>query len=139
MRKPQTNLGSTRYRVLADADRPAPPPGIPVHPATPAQYRILNDVLGERARQDDKWGVQTHPNGTSDDVLAKARADDARADCQAAAATGHVTWALIAKEEFAEALAEADPAKLREELIQNLAVLLNWVENLDRDVAGTPA
>jgi hypothetical protein len=43
-----------------------------------------------------------------------------------------VTWAHILTEEFYEALAEADPEKLREELVQVAAVAVAWVECLDR-------
>lgn len=130
--------GSPRYRLNPPV-RQAPPPDVQRYAPTPAQYRIINDVLGERARQDAKWGEQHHPNGTSITADTIAHADAARADCQAAAATGEVTWRHIATEEFYEALAEADPAALRAELIQNLAVLMNWVEDIDSAADGTPA
>lgn len=124
-----------RYR-LNPLERPTtPPPDVPRHPPTPAQYRIINDVLGERARQDAKWGLQHHPNGTSSNADARCRADDARTDCQIVAENGEVTWRHIATEEFFEALAETDPAALRAELVQVAAVVFNWIEDLDSRTA----
>ncbi|MBF4625528.1 hypothetical protein [Clavibacter sp. VKM Ac-2872] len=100
------------------------------------------DTAAERIRQNAKWGEQNHPDGTGPDVRpllfagALPRADDlARYATQATdahAADGTVTWLDILREEYHEALAESDPAKLREELIQLAAVAQQWVEHIDR-------
>ena len=45
---------------------------------------------------------------------------------------GEGTWADILREEYFEALAETDPARLRVELIQVAAVAVAWVEAIDR-------
>lgn len=93
---------------------------------------VVGEVIAERIRQDEKWGVQNHPDGTgyigfeSCARSAKARTDDA-------AKNGTITYAHILEEEFWEALAETDRAKLRDELIQVAAVAVAWVEKLDRD------
>lgn len=91
--------------------------------------RIMEDVRAERARQVDKWGKQNHPNGTS--VKFKPLADAARNACQAADASGTVTWVHIGREEFFEVASATDRTELRKELIQLIAVGVAWVENLD--------
>ena len=116
----------------------------------PRSARVLEEVSQERARQDTKWGEQNHPNGTGDDVallhgrpLPKPHAHVAvtmgtlaylaRDVTDQAANLGTVTWADILLEEVAEGLAEADPSRLRAELIQVAAVAVAWVEKIDRD------
>ena len=96
---------------------------------TPA---VLLDIAAERAWQQEKWGEQNHPNGTGPGIyqshasalpnwqlrdIAKRRTDRHTAE-------GIVTYADILLEEVAEALAEEDPAKLRAELIQVAANML---------------
>lgn len=93
--------------------------------------RVIDSVLAERNRQDAKWGEQNHPDGTGiggDDV----RRDVMTSLCQAAAASGSVTWRHILDEEVAEAFAEPDPAKLRAELVQVAAVAVAWIEAIER-------
>jgi len=117
--------------------------------------RVAADVRAERAQQDAKWGEQNHPDGTGPltapllDMLlhldqprhedycttAHALADAATRSTDDAAATGNVTWLDITLEEFAEAVAESDPAKLRTELIQLAAVAQQWAEAIDRRAA----
>lgn len=116
---------------------------------------IALEVLAERDRQDAKWGEQNHPDGTGPDTLplgdfswrrayqdgkahtldgtsAKTLAACATEVTDVAAKQGHVTWADILTEEHFEALAEADPVKLRAELIQVAAVAIQWVAAIDR-------
>lgn len=93
-------------------------------------YEVCYDLIDERVRQDEKWGEQNHPDGTgperriwapsgpSNAAIAKA----ARDRCDHDFRQGEGTWEHILTEEYAEALAESDPAKLREELIQVAAV-----------------
>lgn len=66
------------------------------------------------------------------------RAERNRQECEDAASNlsvsepgADVTWRHIFLEEAFEALAETDPAKLREELIQALAVGVAWIEDID--------
>lgn len=119
----------------------------------PRDARVLEEVSQERVRQDSKWGVQNHPNGTGDDVaLLHGRplpqpharvavtmgtlAHTARAVTDQAANLGTVTYADILLEEVGEAFAESDPARLRAELIQVAAVAVAWVAKIDRDARG---
>src|SRR4051794_1223245 len=96
--------------------------------------QVLQEVLAERIRQDEKWGEQNHPDGTAitgDDE----RAVNARHVCQALASIGQGSWRDILWEEVAEAFAEKDPAALRAELLQVAAVAVNWAEAIDRRAA----
>ncbi|MDF3309785.1 hypothetical protein P3H15_32725 [Rhodococcus sp. T2V] len=97
---------------------------------------VLVEVEMERARQDDKWGEQNHPDGTGPGYQKHAHA--ARRRCKAAAEFGLVSFKDILDEEVNEAYAEDDPARLRAELIQVAAVAVAWVEKLDRE-AGEPS
>lgn len=91
---------------------------------------VLTEVYFEREAQDAKWGEQNHPDGTSNEL--QCNADYARDLCDFAASRGTVTWQHILGEEFAEALAEEDPEKLRAELVQVAAVAVAWIEAIDR-------
>lgn len=96
---------------------------------------VLKEVYLERLKQNEKWGEQNHPNGTGElkfRVLAEIR----RQDCDAAHKKGIGTWTDILREEVYEALAESNPIKLREELIQCAAVCVSWIEAIDRKKNG---
>lgn len=87
----------------------------------------------EREAQYSKWGPQHHPDGTdsgADGPYIWAR-DNARAECENAAAEDRVTWRHILLEEVMEALAEGDPSPLRKELVQVAAVCAAWIEDID--------
>lgn len=96
--------------------------------------KVLNEVLLERGRQDKKWGEQDHPNGTNE--VFNFDADMARNKCDYNFKVGEGTWLDILREEFYEVMAEEDPFKLREELIQVAAVACSWVEAIDRKLNG---
>lgn len=98
---------------------------------------ILTEIRNERDAQDKKWGEQNHPDGTGHTFF-RREADIARGECNARAADGRLTWADILLEEVYEALAERDPARLREELKQTAAVCVNWIEKIDREIARAP-
>lgn len=95
--------------------------------------QVLADIGEERERQYDKWGPQHHPDGTADTPHNRDLRDRARRYCDRQAARGpeYNTWGNILTEEFFEAMAEVDPARLRKELIQVAAVVGAWVEDLD--------
>jgi hypothetical protein len=103
-------------------------------PALNARLRtelVLIEVARERALQDEKWGEQNHPNGTSrDEWLKLATVARKRTDSEAVA--GKVTFQHILEEEVFEAFAEEESIHLRHELIQVAAVAVQWVEALDR-------
>lgn len=92
--------------------------------------QVLLDIAEERDNQIKKWGIQHHPDGTGESHD-RALADAARKRCQLAAAAGHLTWRHISDEETAEAYAETDPITLRKELIQQAAVCVAWIEDID--------
>jgi hypothetical protein len=48
---------------------------------------------------------------------------------------GITAWDGVLLEEVFEALAETDPAKLRTELVQVAAVIVNWLEDIDSRTA----
>lgn len=98
---------------------------------TAYQWAIMVAIAEERARQDEKWGEQNHPDGTGGGAR-QTWMTIARNSCDRADREGALTWAHILDEESAEALAETDPAKLRNELIQIAAVAVAWIEALDR-------
>lgn len=91
----------------------------------------LTAIRLERRAQDRTWGEQNHPDGTGGEAF-EAMREHMRTRCQAAAADGSVTWEHVASEEYFEALAETDPKKLRVELFQLAAVLVNWAGAIDR-------
>lgn len=95
------------------------------------------DVLAERARQDVKWGEQDHPDGTGPGLIvfgdgAGSLEKRARWRTDTAARYGRLTYEQILTEEWAEAVAQDDPVKLRAELVQVAAVAIAWVEAIDR-------
>jgi hypothetical protein len=107
---------------------------------------VLCEVAAERERQDAKWGEQNHPDGTGcwrrvsggemrrDNDVADIRAERAIEDkgaCDLAAREGRITWRHILREEVSEAFAE-DGDALRVELIQSAAVIVAWIEAIDR-------
>ncbi|MGP4084154.1 NUDIX hydrolase [Streptomyces sp. KR55] len=112
---------------------PAPAVGLtPAEKQAAATGSVLAEIRAERNRQDAKFGEQNHPDGTgTTGYIAKARA--AREKCQrdALSADGPL-WSLVLLEEVYEALAEADPAQLRAELVQVAAVACAWIEAIDR-------
>ena len=102
---------------------------------TAVTRRVLDEVMDERIRQDLKWGEQNHPDGTGPyafHIHITGVADRYRQECESAAAVGECTFRHILMEEVWEAAAEADPAKLRAELIQVAAVAAAWAEAIDR-------
>ena len=94
---------------------------------------VLAAVADERLRQDERWGEQNHPDGTGhyEDGDA-AKADRLKIQYAIASQNGVLNWRLILLEEVYEALAESDPERLREELIQVAAVAVAWAECIDR-------
>jgi hypothetical protein len=96
---------------------------------------VLADVQAERERQDAKWGEQNHPDGTGLPVYQHS-ARRYRDHADRAAASGVLAWRDVLLKEVHEALAEADPAKLRAELVQVAAVAVAWIAAIDRRAAA---
>jgi hypothetical protein len=106
---------------------------------------VIDDVVKERARQDEKWGEQNHPDlpaAIADlssaeiaAVLGIATAPVATRSCESAFAVNSGSWSRILIEEVAEvveAAAVRDSASLRRELIEVAAVAVAWAEAIDR-------
>jgi hypothetical protein len=92
--------------------------------------RVLADITAEREAQHAVHGVQHHlPDGTGPQWAQLA--DNARRECEQAAAAGRLTWRHILLEEVAETLAEDDPVLLRRELVQVVAVGAQWLQAID--------
>jgi hypothetical protein len=73
--------------------------------------RQVQEVEEERDAQLRKWGHQHWPDGTGASG-SQQDADVARDRCDLAGMQGCVTWRHILEEEFFEALAESDAARL---------------------------
>lgn len=102
---------------------------------------VLEDVFKERARQ-----VQLHghnmdtPNGTGPEAPWLFPASHAPAETvqrlfrqdyeDFEAHQGRVNWALLLREEVAEAMEADSEEQLAEELIQVAAVAVSWVEKI---------
>lgn len=97
--------------------------------------RVYSEIGRERAAQDAKWGEQNHPDGTGrpGDGF---QAEMAREICKANG-PGEDNWRDILTEEVHEAYAETDPARLRAELVQVAAVVVAWIEAIDRRGPGS--
>ena len=96
--------------------------------------RVLVEIAGERSRQNEKWGEQNWPSDTGH-RQDRFTAEIQRERCEAASAAGTLTWRHIIREELAEAFAESSPAYLRQGLVQVAAVVVAWIECLDRRAA----
>ncbi len=94
--------------------------------------KIMHEIAMERSAQDEKWGIQNHPNGTSDDVRLICEAQAAKRRCSELAARGHLDWKSILSEEVAEAFATGNDNDLRTELLQVAAVAIAWIECVER-------
>lgn len=92
--------------------------------------RVFDEIRQERSNQVERWGDQTFPDGTGSPAF-RAMADSARKACDRADQEKTTTWLHVAREEFWEAMAERDPAKLRAELVQLIAVGVAWIEDID--------
>jgi hypothetical protein len=107
---------------------------------------VLEEVYTERARQFELWGEQNipfHQPGDHRGVVVVGRSYESMANMIKArcdfyynrALSGREDWrnnALILLEEVFEALAETDPDKIRNELVQVAAVAVKAIETLDR-------
>ncbi|MFG3349539.1 hypothetical protein ACGF1Z_31335 [Streptomyces sp. NPDC048018] len=98
---------------------------------TPGLARFTAHVDDERQAQLAKFGDQHHPDGTGAKYYV-GMADQAREDTEnAAESVNGPRWSLILLEEVYQALAEADPARLRAELVQVAAVCAAWARDID--------
>ncbi|MEV0526610.1 hypothetical protein AB0I66_24515 [Streptomyces sp. NPDC050439] len=125
---------------------------------TPGVKAFAEEIDAERQRQLEKFGEQHHPDvETRDIAIVTHHYYAGRADIwrevnteRATPSTGgrcttcpgsadgphtHTAWDGILLEEAYEAVAEADPVKLRAELVQVAAVCAAWVADIDSRTA----
>lgn len=113
---------------------------------TNQQQNILAEVIQERVRQDEKWGVQNHPLwfGASalDHQYWATQADMwkltndhrvAQATAAGRPAGENCAWDGILVEEVAEAFGEASPGLQYSEFVQAAGVVVAILEKLNRD------
>jgi len=84
--------------------------------------KVVSDVVGERRRQDEKWGVQNHPNPTWLTILAEEVGEAAQDTLEND----------FAKNPLARAVSHIT---LRTELVRVAAVAIAWIQALDRKVS----
>ena len=91
-------------------------------------HATLSEVRRERERQNEKWGEQNHPDGTSRWAGMGALLEaDARKLLEE-----DPSYAAIFMEEVGEALQATSVEDLRAELVQVAAVAVAWIEAIDR-------
>lgn len=98
---------------------------------------LLKEVERERARQDEKWGEQHHPDYSGNGHMVDEHisnyaytADDFKNYNARMVDVDKLGWDTILLEEVYEALSELNPNKRIEELIQVAAVAVVWIEDL---------
>lgn len=95
--------------------------------------RILAEILAERRRQVEKFGVQDVPIKPADQrLMFVTLLSMARHDCEVATKEGTLTYYHIAAEGFFESFSEDFPMRQREELVQLAAVIVQAIERIDR-------
>ncbi len=113
--------------------------------------RIFGDIAAERSRQVQKWGVQNHAS-LIPILLNRPGGCDAARMCEELEIPSETrakflcqssqpdTFAAIAIEELSEAVSCLDDERaMRTELVQLAAVVVAWVEAIDRRTAEKPA
>lgn len=108
-------------------------------------FDVLADVASERIRQFERWGEQDHPSiapvlVNDPDVRAEfygiLTESHAKRQCERRFAAGGGSFADIAIEEVAEAIAALDDDAREVELIQCAAVFVAWAETIRRRNGG---
>lgn len=108
------------------------------------EYNILKELVGERERQDAKFGEQNYP--TLDPKLIQRSPqrmceeyeipteERAKQLVEIHAKRGDLTWMHILVEEVSEVASSMDDIdKLRKELIQVAAVSIAMIESIDKN------
>jgi len=93
---------------------------------------VLDEVLQERAKQDDKFGQQNHNTVAWMAILTEEVGESAKEACEV-----YFKQRLRFKNKEVGELYSAGLKNLREELIQVAAVAVAFVESLDRNELST--
>lgn len=99
---------------------------------------VLREVSDERYRQHSKWGEQNHRDADHTSLAAFVDGAQAKLIVDTAAKLGSLSYLAILYEELCEAADEAKagrPVELRAELVQCAAVIVAWIEAIDRRTA----
>lgn len=106
---------------------------------------IFHQIAQERIAQFQKWGEQNHPclvegllKYTPQDMTTEYGIPSesfAKHLCDNAFANNVGTFAHILVEELSEAVSAFDIKDRRQELVQAAAVVVAWIEKIDRDLA----
>ena len=99
--------------------------------------QILVDVLEERARQVNKFGIQRLEDGglPQDERLM----NDAKEIVRLAVKHGCLTWRMVLREEVFEAFDARNLDELREELVQVMATAMAWIEDVEERIVARDA
>ncbi len=98
-----------------------------------SKLAFLVSVVREMKRQDKKFGAdRILPSVNKERFHGLVSEADAKQLCEIAMSKGTETWADIAVEEMAEAVYANSEANRKDELIQLIAVLCQWVKNIER-------
>lgn len=110
--------------------------------------KIFEQIRQERIKQSEKWGQQNHPSSynygeTFDyptliakynkEVLGIIDEKSIKMLVDGEHRTGTSNWTSIALEEFVEVANAANDYERRNELVQLAAVVVQWIECLDRN------
>lgn len=92
--------------------------------------RVMLDVFAERDRQRALGHLDAHDyaDGTAE---VRRWVPLPSLDAVRALADERQTWSLVLLEEVLEAIAESDPQRIREELVQVAAVAIRWAGAID--------
>ena len=104
---------------------------------------VLDLVLRERERQLEKWGDQSHPDGTGRGVewfaapvpvqhVSNAWMREYAIGRNKATPEDGDNWFAILAEELFEAGCETSPRQLEHELVQVMAVCAAWIRDIRR-------
>lgn len=117
----------------------------------PAKGLVFAEIALERLRQDEKWGadreipsihplveaaVSTAVIGSISQFHGVIPELQAKHNCKSCFDHGIGSWAIIAVEEMAEVIEAATDNERRQELVQLAAVIVAWIENIDRRSAS---
>lgn len=128
------HLVTTAQRAVEWAIHDLPGPDAADDPRlTESEVVLMGEILAERRRQDQMWGIQDWPWRNPRQFPLTVSAEIVRKTVELRSEAGVVDWAAILVEEVAEAVEETDPDRLRVELVQVAAVVMAAIESLDRN------
>jgi len=100
---------------------------------------LWHEIEIEIRRAEKLHGLDPIPLGMGGDEFLAAYAEQMKRLCDEYRKLGNCTWRIVLEEEVAEAIAEHEPEKIREELIQVMAVCARIIRQMERDNANSPS